>query len=484
MDDSALLRRYVENRSDEAFASLVERHVNLVYSVAMRCVWDAHDAEEVTQNVFILLAKKASQLRHDKALSSWLFQTTRLTAQNYLRSESRRNRREMEAHMQSASDDSASDIWPRIEPLLDEAVAGLDEVERHAIVLRFYEGRSLRDVGAALGSSEDAAQKRVSRAVERLREFFAKRGVSVGVSGLAVVLSANAVQAAPVGLALTISTAAALTGTATVANASATATKTIAMTTMQKTLVGAVLTASVGIGIYESREASELRSSIRALRLQQEPVEAQAQQLGQERDEALRQLASYRENRERLDRDNAELLKLRAEVGQLRSDNKKLDDLRTENLSLARKVETLGVVVRNWTNAPKFINPYLARKNWADQGSSEPIYALETMLAAIKQNDDAKLSQIVWRKDESQPLDRLIISKKFWENVTGVQVVDVAVVNDGNSPKRAFVGTILQTQSGDEDSQDRGDAVLQTHQTMRRWFLVQTNGQWLITGGQ
>jgi RNA polymerase sigma factor (sigma-70 family) len=207
-DDSVLLRQYAENHSDEAFAGLVTRHINLVYSVALRCVGDPHQAEEVAQAVFILLAKKVAQLRHDKALSSWLFQATRLTASNFIRGETRRHRREQEAHMQLVLNDPGNDVWPRIAPLLDDAVAALNEKDRDAIVLRYYEGRSLREVGAVLGASEAAAEKRVSRAVECLREFFTKRGVTVGAGGLIVVISTNAVQAAPVGLAVTISTAA------------------------------------------------------------------------------------------------------------------------------------------------------------------------------------------------------------------------------------------------------------------------------------
>jgi RNA polymerase sigma factor (sigma-70 family) len=249
-DDSVLLRQYAEHHSDEAFAALVTRHINLVYSVAWRCVGDTHQAEEIAQAVFILLAKRAAQLRHDKALSSWLFQTTRLTARNFVRSETRRHRREQEAHMQSVSNDSGSDPWPTIAPLLDDAVAGLSEKERHAIVLRFYEGRNLREVGAALGASEDAAEKRVHRAVEKLRSFFAKRGVTVGASGLVLLLSAKAVQAAPLGLGVTISTIAALGST------TAAAAKAIAMTTLQKSLIATALAAAVGTGIYEIAKIS------------------------------------------------------------------------------------------------------------------------------------------------------------------------------------------------------------------------------------
>src|SRR5690242_15473026 len=137
-DDSALLRRYSENQSDEAFSALVARHVNLVYSVALRQVGDPHQAEEITQAVFIILGKKAPQLRHGQALSSWLFQATRLTASNFIRSEARRRLREQKAYMQSTLNESGGDIWPQIAPLLDTAVAALNEKDRRVIMLRYY----------------------------------------------------------------------------------------------------------------------------------------------------------------------------------------------------------------------------------------------------------------------------------------------------------------------------------------------------------
>jgi RNA polymerase sigma factor (sigma-70 family) len=214
MDDSVLLRRYAENGSHEAFAALVARHVNLVYSVALRQVRDPHHAEEVTQAVFIILAKKAVSLRHDKALSSWLFQATRLTANNFVRSEIRRHSREKEAYMQSMLDEAGGEVWPKIAPLLDDAVAGLRETDRRAIVLRFYERRNLREVGLALGASEVAAEKRVSRALDKLREFFLKRGVSSTSVILAGVMSANSVQAAPAVLAKSVAAVAITKGAA------------------------------------------------------------------------------------------------------------------------------------------------------------------------------------------------------------------------------------------------------------------------------
>jgi RNA polymerase sigma factor (sigma-70 family) len=207
-DDSVLLRQFAENRSDEAFTDLVERHLNLVYSIALRQAGDPHEAQEIAQAVFIILARKAGSLRNDKALASWLFQTTRLTANNFIRSGIRRHRREQEAYMQSLLNEPTDETWQRIAPMLDAAVGALGEKDRRAVLLRFYEGRNLRDVGAILGASEDAAEKRVARALDKLRKTFAKHGVDSTTAAIAGTISANFTQAAPAGLAKTISSVA------------------------------------------------------------------------------------------------------------------------------------------------------------------------------------------------------------------------------------------------------------------------------------
>ena len=205
-DDRTLLRQYAENHSDEAFGGLVARHINLVYSVALRQANNPQHAEEIAQAVFVILAQKAPALRHHEALSSWLFQTARLTASNFVRSEMRRRRREQEASMQSVLDESENQLWERIAPLLDTAVADLNEQDRRAIVLRFYEGRNLREVGVALGANEEAARKRVNRAVEKLQKFFQKNGVASTAEAIAGVISTNSVQAAPAMLAKAVTT--------------------------------------------------------------------------------------------------------------------------------------------------------------------------------------------------------------------------------------------------------------------------------------
>ena len=211
-DDNQLLRDFTEHQSDAAFAALVTRYVNLVYSVALRQTSHPDAAEEITQAVFIILARKAKALGPKTILSGWLYQTTRLTAANFLRGQIRRQQREQEAYMQSGLNEShpvADETWRRIAPLLDDALGKLGERDRHAIVLRYFESRSLGEVGAALGASEDAAKMRVNRALEKLRKIFTKRGVTLTAAMIAGAVSANAVQAAPVGLAVTVAAAAA-----------------------------------------------------------------------------------------------------------------------------------------------------------------------------------------------------------------------------------------------------------------------------------
>jgi RNA polymerase sigma factor (sigma-70 family) len=200
MDDAELLRDFVRGNSDEAFAALVSRHVNLVYSVALRRTSNPHAADEITQAVFVILARKAKSLGPKTVLSGWLYQTARLTAANYLRAELRRARREQEAYMQSISTETGSELWPQIAPLLEDAIGRLGEKDRSAVVLRFFDGKNLEEVGQALGVSADAAKMRVNRAVEKLRLFFAKHGVTASASTIEGAVSANSTQAAPLGV--------------------------------------------------------------------------------------------------------------------------------------------------------------------------------------------------------------------------------------------------------------------------------------------
>lgn len=203
-DDMTLLCEYASSGSEAAFAALVSRYIDLVYSVAFRHVRNASQAEEVSQIVFMLLARKAGQMPKGTVLSGWLYSTTRLTAANYVRSEIRRRRREQEAQMQHSVDPPDAEVWEQLSPHLDEAMSSLSKRDRDFIVLRFFGSKSFQQVGAILGTSEPAAKMRVSRAVEKLRKLLASRGVAFPAAVLCGAISAHAVQAAPVAVAASI----------------------------------------------------------------------------------------------------------------------------------------------------------------------------------------------------------------------------------------------------------------------------------------
>lgn len=325
--DLELLERYLRGHSEEAFATLVHRHLDLVYSAALRQVRSPQLAEEVAQSVFTDLSKHAARLKLDGPLSAWLYQVTRRTAVDVVRREARRQAREQVAMELNAMDTRPS-VWSQIEPLLDEAMDGLETADRNAILMRFFEDRSLREVGEALGLSEDAAQKRVSRAVDRLRAVLSKQGITVGVGGFVAALSAHAVQSAPIGLVTAIST----TATASVATLSAATTaggtKLLAMTTMQKLMIAGSLTVALGVGFYEHQRASQLQRQLQAAQEQQQPFAEQLRQAQQEHADAVARLAAIQQESEQLRLSAAELPRLRSEVGRLRESARESERLK------------------------------------------------------------------------------------------------------------------------------------------------------------
>jgi uncharacterized protein (TIGR03435 family) len=220
MNDIELLQEFAQRGSEGAFRTLVERHIDFVYTVALRQIGNTHTADEITQTVFIDLARKAAAISPKTILSGWLFRAARFAGAKNLRSELRRQSREREAAQMAmtADDNNMESSREQMEPILNEALDELSEKDRDALFLRFFEKKALKEVGERLGLNEEAAKKRVARAVEKLRLIFQRHGVVMPSAVLLAALSAQTTHAAPAGLAATIATTATLKGTTVVAS--------------------------------------------------------------------------------------------------------------------------------------------------------------------------------------------------------------------------------------------------------------------------
>jgi len=212
-EDFDLLREYVANQSETAFRALVERHVDMVYATALRQIGDAHLAEEATQAVFITLAKKARGISSSTILAGWLFRAAQFAAAKTQRSEVRRKHWEQQAAQMEPNPSDCDAAWEQMAPQLNEALNELKEPDRDALILRFFESKSMAQVGSALGTTEGAAKMRVARALDQLRGIFQARGIALPITLLAAALSTSTAQAAPIGLAATITTSALLKST-------------------------------------------------------------------------------------------------------------------------------------------------------------------------------------------------------------------------------------------------------------------------------
>ncbi len=464
-NDLDLLREFARENSQDAFTEIVRRHLGLVYSAALRQVRSPPLAEEIAQSVFADLAREAGRLKPDTVLTAWLYTVTRRTALNVARGEARRRLREQIAVEMNSMNASADD-WTHIEPLLDDAMAALDETDRTAVLLRYFENKSLREVGEVLGASEDAAQKRVSRAVKRLRDYFSKRDVAVGAGALAVLLSAHAAQSAPTGVARAISAAAAC-ARGVISSSTPTAiaaTKTIAMTVLEKTIIGAALVAAVGIGVYEAHRASELRAQNQALRQHQAVLAGEIRQLQGERDDATNRLARLLATnlRSPSGSNEGELLRLRGEVARLRNDQG--DPTAVEEKGWLDRVRQLQLWAEQNPGAtiPEF--QFLTKQDWLNAARPELNSKTDYRRAmsrlrdaaegkfghmfqeAVKKYMDANngefptdLSQL--QPDFASPVDEAVLQR--WEIVPATTVPNVGVGSSTIVTEKAPVDDLL-----------------------------------------
>ena len=372
-ESQVLLSQYGQNGSESAFRELVGRYVDLVYSTALRQVGgDTQMAEDITQLVFLQLARKARTLGGQVMLGGWLHQTTRKVAANCRRTEHRRQLREQQAvQMNTLHTDSTGNLM-QIASMLDEAIGQLDEPDRTAVLLRFFEKRDFRAVGEALGSSEDAARMRVNRAVEKLHLLLRRQGVTASAAALLAVLTSEAVSAAPAGLALAVA------GNALAGAVGSTSVlpffKIIAMSKLKLTIVGALALAGVATPLvvnYQHRarlqqENESLRENL-----------ARLSQLARE-NERLSNALQLAQSAQSVARDQQrELLRLRSEVGGLREEKRQWDSLKAQQAANLKAADTAR------PNQPERI----PRAAWAFAGYSSPEAALESIAWAMSQGD-------------------------------------------------------------------------------------------------
>ena len=257
MPDKELLNRYATERDEASFAELVSRHLDHVYSTALRLVnQDAHLAEDVVQSVFADLARKAGSLRHCLALSGWLHTSARFAAAKLVRGEQRRRQREQAAFTLSNMISTSSPDWEQIRPLLDEAIGELSDADRDAILLRFFEKKPYVEVGAALGLSENTARMRVDRAIDKLRSRLLGRGITSSAAAIGTALAQNLVGRAPSELGARVVSSALAAGTAASVNSAAWRSRVISTCRILLIATGVVVVTSLGI-FLKSRPSNE-----------------------------------------------------------------------------------------------------------------------------------------------------------------------------------------------------------------------------------
>jgi RNA polymerase sigma factor (sigma-70 family) len=339
-DDATLLRRYAEDRSEAAFTELVHRHLDLVYSAALRRTNDPHLASDVAQQVFAALARDARRLSRHSVLQAWLHTATRNASLNLMISEQRRKARESEAVAleTGASGNAEATDWQSIKPILDGAIDELPGPDREAVVLRFLERREFSEIGLTLRISTDAARMRTGRALEKLRVLLARRGITSTTAALGAIVTNQSLISAPAGLASSVA-AASVAGSGAAIGLASSLTTIMTTKTVAIVIVGGLL--AFGAGTYFGRSAHTASSDQPVL---ENPAQARAIA-------SLQQ--SNAELQAQLDRVDAANVQLNTINAQLTASNAKLAEAKpaapapAKNLSIGMTRRELKQTIMN-----------------------------------------------------------------------------------------------------------------------------------------
>jgi RNA polymerase sigma factor (sigma-70 family) len=395
--DGGLLREYADAGSERAFEELLHRYIDFVYSAALRMVVDPHLAEDVTQAVFVALSRQARNLAGRPVISGWLHRTARNLAAKAVRSEVRRREREQEAIVVQTSEQEP--IWKRIAPVLDSALGQLSDADRDAILLRFFEHKTAAEIGARMKLSEEAAQKRVTRALEKLRVLLDRRGVCLSATALGAALGTEAVAAAPAVLLSAVSATA-------LANAPAGIGITLwNLFTMKFKTCG--ITALIVAGV--ATPLAIHHKFLLKVREENRWLQARATQnmelFGQT--EALsNQLARAEQAQSLTKAQLSELLRLRSEVSLLRRESQELARLRAEQNKPAAA-------------NPEGANPFLPATAWANVGTENPQGALQTFFWAGKHEATNLMADLIRVQRDPDIPQSEEFEEMFAKNIVG-----------------------------------------------------------------
>ena len=410
-----LLAEYAENGSESAFRELTALYMNLVYSTALRLAdGDRQRAEDVVQTVFIHLSQNAREVSRHPFLGGWLHRDTCFTASKLMRGERRREAREREAVFMNSLEDHSEANLEKVAPILDEAINLLGEEDRAAILLRFFEQRDFRSVGAALGSNEDAARMRVNRALAKLESLLQHRGVALSAAALGTLLSADAVAAAPAGLAASVAGVAVATSVA--SGGTLTLLKVLTMTKVKAGMISAIVVAGLGTSLV---------------------VYNQAQAKFQQQESALRQ---QQEQMSKLTAENDRLSKLAAQQSAAPAEDtsQELGRLRREAESLRQKTNSLAALRAGKSK----LQPSPAAK------SKTPLQEKEENMARLTYSRDWLLAFIMYSQEHqgSFPTNfehafNYLPSKT--KSQTDVSTDQFEIVFEGNQEKLTNPGNVI-----------------------------------------
>ena len=384
MNDQELLGDHAQNGSEDAFAALVRKHIDLVYTAAMRKVVDPHLAQDVTQSVFLALARGAPKLQGCAVLSGWLHRTTRNLAAMTVRGEVRRRVRESEAAFMN-QDSEPKAAWQEIAPQLDDALERLSSIDRDALLLRYFQHQTAREIGQLLGLSEEATQKRLVRSLDQLRRTLLGRGVNVPGSALAGALSVEAVHSAPAALAGSVIT----TSLASSASFSTSSIPALMASTKFTLVTAAALVAGSAVLITTQHQSNvRLRAELAAREAQVVRTEPTTTNLVDPEE-----LASLRNDR-------TELLRLRGEISTLRQQHQQRLAINAQRQSSSAKSTPAD---------------FVPSADWKEVGADTPEHAFESFLAVLKTGDLTRIeSAIHWDlllKDDLSDDDRSMLDK-------------------------------------------------------------------------